>query len=256
MACFSIIEATTMNIRLNATLAVLGLGLGSVASAQTVISGGHVDLFEVEWENSELHLGLHAEDYAPGHFEPGDAIVELDPEALTSRPAGAQFDFIGVAAGAPIFRVWEDPFANPVNTPWFGIAAEDIPTGTLKSYVESDARVSGFGSRPWVTVSLVSFSGPGEFSIWRDNGTVWMATADGVDASDKFIFPSGGHVHQNWAFTASGVYQLGVKASAYLADGTFVESHTETYTVNVVPEPASMVALGLGAVALIRRRRK
>lgn len=245
-----------MNIRLKTTLAVLALGLGSVASAQTVISSGHVDLFEVEFENSELHLGLHAEDYAPGHFEPGGAIVELDPEALTSRPAGAQFDFIGVPAGAPIFRVWEDPFANPVNTPWFGIAAEDIPTGTLRSYTETDARVSGFGSRPWVTISLVSFSGPGDFSIWRDNGTVWMATSNGVDSSDKFIFPSGGHVHQNWAFTQSGVYQLGIKASAVLANGNVIESDVETYTVNVVPEPASMVALGLGAVALIRRRRK
>ncbi len=251
-----------MNIRLNTTLprlalgSVLALGLGSVASAQTVISSGHVDLFEVEYENSELHLGLHAEDYAPGHFEPGDAVVELDPEALTTRPAGAQFDFIGVPAGEPIFRVWEDPFSNPINTPWFGIAAEDIPANTFKSYTETDARVSGFGNRPWVTISLVSFSGPGDFSIWRDNGTVWMATSNGVDASDKFIFPSGSHVHQNWAFTQSGVYQLGVKASAFLPNGDLLSSEVATYTVNVVPEPASMVALGLGAVALIRRRRK
>lgn len=39
-------------------------------------------------------------------------------------------------------------------------------------------------------------------------------------------------------------------------DGQITTSDNEMYGVNVVPEPATMAVLGLGAAALLRRRRK
>ena len=53
-----------------------------------------------------------------------------------------------------------------------------------------------------------------------------------------------------WIFTDAKSYTFG---SAQISDGGVAT--VETFAPNAVPEPASMVALGMGALGLLRRKR-
>ncbi len=61
-----------------------------------------------------------------------------------------------------------------------------------------------------------------------------------------------------WA--AWNLNNQGLTSNAFFAtdsnSGSYTTLDTATFRVNTVPEPASMAALGLGALALVRRRRK
>jgi surface-anchored protein len=132
-----------------------------------------------------------------------------------ARPTGSQWDFLAIDAAMP---VWILPQSDNGHT-WPGL--ENSQSGAFGSYVESDPRAAGV-AQAWIRVSLDSFQGPGEFSLFQIQSgapVIWMATSDGIDASDAFYFASLGHSHMNWAFSAKGMYRLQMSASAYLGPG-------------------------------------
>ena len=73
-----------------------------------------------------------------------------------------------------------------------------------------------------VSLHLVGVRGPGNVSLYATDAfgapQVFFNSGDGIDEQDVFPVAVGGHAHQNWAFTAPGVYKVDVQASGTLVD--------------------------------------
>jgi len=195
-------------------------------------------------------------------------IVAGTPARLT-RPVGTAFDFLGAAAGEP---VWVLPQSQQPHVPYPGIGAEDTSATTFAKHLETDPRLGTEAA--WIRVSLVAVRGPagGHFSLYQSTATgpkVWMASADGVTAQDAAWIVPGGHTHYNWAFTRPGNYQIDIVASGYLdlnTNGTYnpgIDAYTESgvttyyfqvnetggpqpYTISADPLPPKDLAISVG----------
>ena len=171
------------------------------------VTSGHADV-GVAFEDGNLELHVHDEE-AGAEFAPSEALIFLGSDSRISRPAGAHFDFLGVASGAP---VWVLPAIENPNLPFLGIGTEEITPGTFIP-----------GS---LKLSLGHVSGPGEFSLYTVDGlgavTISMSTNDGIGTDDAITLLEGSHGHRNWAFSSAGRYEVGLEVSATLQDGTRV----------------------------------
>ncbi len=227
----------------------LGLLLSASSASAAVYSLGHAD-FGIGYDGGfELHHHIHDGSTVNGsaivgdaEFAPGDLTV-LVPFITENRPAGAQYDFLGVSAGIP---VWTLPEVENVNKPFYGVGSEELDaldfTGQLSLQL----------------LSVVSAPLGGDFSLWQDNGgspVVRFATSNGVDGSDSFLLTPGGHEHYNWSFTKAGTYELQFKVSGtHNIDG--YGEDIQTFTFEVVPEPSKALFAGVGfGFVLFRRRR-
>lgn len=165
-----------------------------------------------------------------------------DGERL-GRPSGEIWDFIGVDAGSPI---WYLPDVEPPgrNFTWPGFRTV-MPNNTFRAYVPSDPRFSGTTPFRWLKIELnnVTYSGSSanpQLSAWKfESGSpvVWMATSDGIDASDVYYLTENAHRHINWAFSALGIYRATFTASGIEdSSGLTVESaqHTVTFAVGTM----------------------
>ena len=236
-----------------ATAVVIGglIMMPSATAAPVEYTDGHGDI-GLAFENGELELHYHFGDGAvlDGSSLIGDA--EFDPDEAYVRVADAarsvvngSVPFLGLTAGD---EAWVLPQSNTTGLPFLGIAAEELD--------------SSFSS---ASLTLSSFSGPGEFAIWQDGGlggaNVRMQTVDGISSADVIGLGIGGHDHYNYGFTAEGVYTVGITAEADFAAGGSVTDFGElTFvvgSVTAVPEPTSMAALAvIGGVAAVGRRRR
>lgn len=248
--------------------------LGTGAYAQTLnnpftlLEVGHTDLqhnYDDGWE-FEVETSTDA-------YEPDDVLLYLNPS--TRRNANSTIaGLLGIANGAQYWRLFKDQSANPAGL-WLGVASEETAPGTFSSYDPSAPGNPGgsfpqapVGSQPWMRLDLLSVTSPGggaapgNLALWNvdDNGTqrVWD-TVDGNYANDQYWMLEGGHNHLNWGFSAPGLYEVTLQASG-LVGNNYVTSSPVTWHFGVeaapVPEPATLAALGLGAAALLRRRRK
>src|SRR5690606_15060961 len=106
------------------------------------------------------------------------------------------------------------------------------PTGTFAKFIADDPRVVATIPIEHMAFELVNFSGPGDFSLYEYGSTikVWMDTADGINSAsdadsggnptDAFWAFPGTHAHANWAFTAPGRYELGIRTVGWQDDGS------------------------------------
>ena len=222
---------------------------GSVATASNIYTDGHADI-GVDYDGTlNLHFHAHAGATINGvdipadeEFEPTD-VVTIVPGPAQPRPVGAAFDFIGVGAGAPLWRLPQSPQAG---VPFLGIASEELDPADWT------------GEMTWSLLSVVAPPG-GEFSLWKSTiggPVVELSTADGILS---FTDPIGSHAHYNYGFTQSGTYLLEFGASAFHnIDGAV--SGSGVYTFNVVPEPSTLTLAGImflsvAACSLWRRAR-
>lgn len=237
--------------------------LPSVASA-ALFTSGHADVIAVGYVDEdtpgvfEFEPHIHAEGaiidgvlVPDAEFEPGE-ITTVVPQSTfdywtTSggRPAGNAWDPIGVAAGESF---WFLPQSNSgpagaatLGAPFAGIGTEELAASDWSTDI---------------TITLDSVSGPGDFAMYLDgiNPFFAMSTADGIDGTDAINIAAGNHEHYNWAFTAPGVYDVGVTIS-----GTHVTDEAKTasatFQFQVVPEPSTALFGILSAGLLFRRRR-
>ncbi|WP_092381573.1 choice-of-anchor M domain-containing protein [Micromonospora phaseoli] len=189
-----------------------------------VISAGHVDVIEVEYEDGELELAVHDDTVDPGaHRHHSDVIFVVKPEARTTVPSDPAFSFLG-SAGSP---VWVLPQVQNEDLIWAGIATEELEEGVFE------------GDSVDLTVQqLISAPSSGRVAIYTENlfglPTVLANSRDGLP--DVVDLPVGDHLHANWAFSKAGVYLLKVKASATLAGtATVVESDSVQLRFVVLP---------------------
>jgi surface-anchored protein len=233
---------TTLHI-----LAFTLLSLGN-ASAAAIYSLGHGDLGIAYDGGFELHHHIHAGSTVNGsailggdaEFAPGDLTVRV-PFITESRPAGSQYNFLGVSAGIP---VWTLPEVEDVSKPFYGLGSEELVAADFD------------GDLTFQLLSVVSAPAGGHFSLWRDNGglpLVRFATSDGVTGSDSFQLTPGGHDHYNWSFTQPGLYELSFKVSGIHGEGGF-GSDTQTFSFEVAPEPSKALFAGVGLCFLLFRR--
>lgn len=231
-----------------------GSGRADVRADVVLLVNEHVDIgigFEDDLWDLHIHDETNDADYAPnpGLVNPPDrpdwGLLVVTPRALRIRPAGSQWDFLGVGAGVAL---WVLPQIEDPQQLFLGIGTEEIPAGT---FVDDE-----------VVLALKAVRGPGDFALYQTDAfgepVVFMASADGITAADRYVSITPSHAHFNWAFTQPGLYEIDFEAFGFLAGGGFTSSGDVTYLfqVQAVPEPATLGLFALGAGALYWRQRR
>jgi surface-anchored protein len=241
MRCTALLPIAALAFVAAASFAPSGCG----AWAATVLSSGHVDIFEAEYEIPEgepvLHLGVHTDD---GHFEPGDVILLVKNAAYTSTAGlpSAITDILGANA-------------------WI-LPADTEAAGTLGVIEAGIGRVGEFPDASAVTFTLLAAgaSNPGNFVLFNPSNTIRLS-ATGTSIGTASFGLTTSHLHWNWGFSAPGTYTFDMQASYTDPVAGLLQSPQETYTfqVQAVPEPSAIALATLGVVGvagtLLRRRR-
>jgi len=218
---------------------LLALSCYDVARATTTISSGHTDIFEAEYEQvgtnaPTIHLGVHTD---TGHYEPADVLLEVGNAAYRSSDGFSADITTLLGANAWILPVDLEQAAN-LGLIEAGVAKAGFPAGS-------------------VTFTMVGAgpANPGNFALFTAGSSIRLS-ATGSEVGTSGFSITTGHIHYNWGFSAPGIYTFDMKAS--YTDSSFValESATETYTFNVIPEPSSSTMLLIGLVGWVATRKR
>lgn len=179
-----------------------------VVSGQHEIAAGHVDMGPAFVEGSWELMFRDDSTAEPVWRDPADVVLRGDDTAMMAVPDDPRYSFVQASPGEQVYVIPQTELAGVV---WPGWNTQN------PQVVERLGR--------GVTFTLEAVEGPGEFSLYLENGTfgapevLW--TSDATDPQDIFVEPNV-HTHANWVFTAPGAYYLTVRAHAELADGTVV----------------------------------
>ena len=161
-----------------------------------------------------------------------------------TRPAGANYDFLGVAANQPLYL--SNSSGNIASVPYVGWGGDNLVANEFADRLTGDPRISGSTLREYVKMQMVGFrsSSGGDFSLYSvssGNPTVWFATSDGTGSTDNmWLYRT--HFHRNTAFSKPGTYEIDVVFSGYLdsnannaldTSDVFVESGIKTMVFHV-----------------------
>ena len=185
--------------------------------AVNVFVRGELDM-EVAYDNGEWELVL-LDEANEKDIEAGEAALHAGPDTWQAIPSDPAFGFLG-NPGESIYILPQDEREGVL---FLGIAGDEIEAGVF----ENDQ----------VGLNLSSVDGPGAVFLYSTDEfgtpTKYFDSADGVGPEDQFPVSVGGHSHQNWAFSAPGIYRVSLNASGVLADGTAVASHDTEFLFEV-----------------------
>lgn len=219
---------------------LLGVTFSPPTNAATTLSSGHVEIFEVEYDQAgtnkpTLHLGVH---WGTSHYEPADVVLEVGKAALTTT------------SGLPV---------SLVNL--FGDAAYILPVdlemAAILGVLEAGVGRSGFPDNGALTFTMTSAgaANPGNFALFTSANAIRLSSTAGTVGAGSFSIVTS-HIHYNWGFSAAGTYTFDLQARYSDLVHGILETAVETYTFNVIPEPSGCMLLlaGLGGLAITRRR--
>lgn len=233
----------------------------TVRAQTNIFTQGHFDAPSVGYSGGVFTMEIHDHDNDLD-YSPANSLLVAVPESIVNRPAGSQWDFLGVSAGQPL---WVLPSTQVPGILYIGAAAEDVPASTVTPWSPGDPRIPG-GNFPWVRLNVVAVRGPGRFSVYTTdtfgNPIVWASRSSGGNhvpsglPSSLFLL-EGSHLHFNWAFSAEGEYEVDWQVVSAVG-GQPVTSDVETffYRAAAVPEPSALALAGLSSVGLLAAGRR
>jgi surface-anchored protein len=192
----------------------------AAASASLLWTGGHGDV-AFAYQNGVWDLHVHLEgatldgEKVDGNFAPDQVEIVIPDSATVTRPDGAAWDFIGVAAGETFWRGPQGLIDSVLEgSPYIGVGSEGIANGAFVN----DA----------FTISLEAVAGPGTFSLFKGGPTKYLS-----EVGDWMSFYGGGHDHFNWGFSNPGIYEVTLGAMGELVGGGTSELGIGTYKFRV-----------------------
>jgi len=228
---------------------------------------GHGD-FAVGFEDGEFEFGFHLGEDGDSAFVNENGVISN--VGGSANPDGEEFEpdeievlvntSLVVAPGASTILL--DATGATVGSTLYLLSQDASGTGDIIFGFGNEGLVEIDGVSEWsdVNYTLLNADGPGDFSVYFNNGgtddfTVDISTAEGID---QFSFPAGEHSERNWAFTAPGTYNLTFRAeSTFTENGTSEDFSSEgVFTFVVVPEPSSALLLALSGLGLLGIRRR
>lgn len=197
-----------------------------------VINDGHVDVAAtLEGDRLVSRIKDTTGSSDPVWRDPGQSVLQILPHATGTVPIGAAWDFLG-PAGSSFYQLSQTQQEGLL---WPGWSTESIPAGATS------------GGVAW---SLADIEGPGEFALYESDSfgqpRVLLNSRDGVSGADAFTIPKNTHAHGSWAFSAEGVYCLGMQRAAQLTDGRTV---SESFVLTVAVGTADVLDLDPAACA-------
>jgi surface-anchored protein len=210
------------------------------ARATTTISSGHADIFEVEYEQigadkPTLHLGVHTD---AGHFEPANVLLEVKNSAYSSTSSFLSTITTVLGANAWILPV-------------------DLEQADILGLIEAGVAKAEFPDAGPVTFTMVAAgaANPGNFALFTAGSSIRLSATKSAVGTSSFSITTG-HIHYNWGFSAPGTYTFDLKANYTDTEFGMLESDTETYTFNVIPEPTCGTLLLIGLAGLMAARKR
>ena len=189
----------------------------TAAHAVTVLSVGHVDVVDAEYENGELEIAVFDEDNEV-EYDPADVVFKALPGSAVAVPDDPAYAFLG----APGSTVWVLPEVQDPDLLWPGIAAEEVESGVFVNDT--------------LSLRILKVRGPNGLSVFRTGPAgepiILADSEDGLP--DAIPLTAGLDEHANWAFEAPGTYRVTVRVTGRLAaTGEVVRSDREVLTFKV-----------------------
>lgn len=228
-------------------LAITATQSRAEVAGRLVMGQGHLDIdfdytAETGWILRHRHEDKGTHPFGEGLIFIRDGAFPTEGSRIV-RPEGAQWAFLGVEAGDPF---WFLPATERDDIIWPGMAAEHTDLALLAPWEANDPRRSAQATR-WIAVDLVDLrftgEGTGHLAMWvTDIGgapLIFWSTAAPHPSGNRYLMAAGSHNHMAWGFSAPGVYEVDVRASTVLADGSVSESAVETlvFVVGARPDP-------------------
>jgi surface-anchored protein len=198
-----------------------------VASDNTLTQGFEPHIHNEGGPDGAIIDGVRVED--EGEFEPDELIL-----------VGKRSSTIAVGSTTYFWLPETEAQAASQGVPFVGIGLEELAVADW---------VGGT-----LTLSLESFSGPGQLLLWQDDGfggeTIFLDTGNAITS---FTLVAGSHTHYNWGFTEEGIYNIefGITGN-HVADGS--QNGSAIYTF-LIPEPSSFLLCAIAGLGLLRRKR-
>ena len=164
---------------------------------EATVDHGHVDLGLQVIDGQAQFLARDDSAEKPVWRELDDVVFNVGDNAQLTLPDDEAFSFVGADPGD---HVWVVPQTEQAEVPWLGWNTQ---APSLADNVDRG-----------LTIEYVGHQGPGDFSLFLQNGgfeppqLLW-STAN--DATDGFWVDLGTHTHANWVFTEPGIHQVRVR---------------------------------------------
>ncbi len=193
----------------------------SVLEPVVRLSTEHVDLrvFYSAEDTNHLSLVVRDEDHHINYLT-NECILVVEKAGKLTLPAGTPFG----SEGDPIYIL---PQSQNPELLYLGISAEGIAGGVFSSNLK---------------IRLKAVAGPGNFFLWQassfGNFNIKMNSADGIDDADQTTLIIGSHEHNNFGFTAPGVYRVTFQITGRrFSDTEDITSLPTPITFHILPLP-------------------